>query len=140
MIETLRPMGDEWALHFERLLVHPPEKVWRAITEPEHLSKWYPFTATELDPRVGGAIWFRNEEGNEVLAEITEFLPPKVFAFQEHDEQTGTHGLYFELKPAGAGCRLSFTHTFADKTWATQTETGWVRCIDALTRVLDEFI
>ena len=138
MSDTLRPVGDKWALRFERRLPHPPDKVWRAIAEPEHLSQWYPFTVTELDPRVGGAIRFRDDEGTELRAEITEFLPPKVFAFQEHDEETGTHGLYFELEPDGEGCRLTFTHTFADTTWAAQTETGWVHCLDALTRTLDE--
>ena len=23
---------------------HPPEKVWRALTEPEHLAHWFPTT------------------------------------------------------------------------------------------------
>ncbi|GAA3738109.1 uncharacterized protein YndB with AHSA1/START domain [Spinactinospora alkalitolerans] len=134
---TLRRVGDTWALRFERRLAHPPEKVWRAITEPEHLNQWYPFAATELDLRVGGAIRFRDEESTELRAEITELLPPKVFAFQEFDEETGAHGLHFELVPDGEGCRLVFTHTFADRTWAAQTEAGWVRCLDALTGVLD---
>lgn len=137
MSDTLHPVGGKWALHFERRLAHAPEKVWHAITDPEHLSQWYPFTATELDPRVGGVIRFRDEEGTELHAEITEFQPPKIFAFQEYHQQTGTHGLHFELEPDGEGCRLVFTHTFADKTWATQTETGWTRCLDALTRALD---
>lgn len=138
MNDTLRPAGDEWALRFERNLVHPPEKVWRALTEPKQLSQWYPFTVTELDPELGGTIRFRDEEGAELRAEITEFLPPKVFAFREYDEETGTHGLHFELEPHGEGCRLTFTHTFADTTWAAQTETGWVRCLDVLACALDD--
>lgn len=140
MNEPLRPVGGRWALRFERRLAHPPEKVWRAITEPEHLSRWYPFPATELDPRVGGTIRFSDGESAELQAEITEFLPPKVFAFREYDEETGTHELRIELHPDDDGCRLVFTHTFADKTWAAQTETGWMHCLDALTRALDESV
>ncbi|MUL43277.1 hypothetical protein FZ103_19250 [Streptomonospora sp. PA3] len=138
MSDALRPVGDEWELRFERRFAHPPQKVWRAVTEPEHLSRWYPFTATEFDPRVGGTIRFSDEDGTELRAEITEFLPPRVFAFQEHDEEAGTQGLRIELEPDGDGCRLVFVHSFADSTWAEQTEAGWVRCLDELARVVDE--
>src|SRR3954447_12743839 len=32
-----------WRLRFERRLAHPPERVWRAITEPDDLRAWFPF-------------------------------------------------------------------------------------------------
>jgi len=38
----LEQAGDRWQLHFTRRLPHPPEKVWRALTEPEHLKEWFP--------------------------------------------------------------------------------------------------
>ena len=34
---TLEDLGGRWRLRFTRELAHPQEKVWRAITEPEHL-------------------------------------------------------------------------------------------------------
>jgi len=37
--------GDqEVTLRFVRWLPHPPGKVWRALTEPEHLAAWFPTT------------------------------------------------------------------------------------------------
>ncbi len=39
---TLTRQGDRWMLSFTRRLAHPREKVWRAVTEPEHLAAWYP--------------------------------------------------------------------------------------------------
>jgi uncharacterized protein YndB with AHSA1/START domain len=30
--------GAGWRLRFTRSFAHPAEKVWRAITEPEHLA------------------------------------------------------------------------------------------------------
>ena len=39
---TLARQGDRWTLSFTRKLSHPREKVWRAVTEPEHLAVWYP--------------------------------------------------------------------------------------------------
>ena len=37
--------GDRWTLILVRALRHPPEKVWRALTEPEYLREWAPFDA-----------------------------------------------------------------------------------------------
>jgi hypothetical protein len=30
------------ALRFERTLAHPPERVWSALVEREHLARWHP--------------------------------------------------------------------------------------------------
>src|ERR1022692_3779592 len=38
----LRQDGDQWQLRFARALPHGPEKVWRALTEAEHLQTWFP--------------------------------------------------------------------------------------------------
>jgi len=35
-------------LRFERLLAHPPERVWRALIEPGELAHWHP-SPFELD-------------------------------------------------------------------------------------------
>ncbi len=38
-------------VRFSRRLPHPPEKVWRALTEAEHLAAWFPTTVEgELRP------------------------------------------------------------------------------------------
>ena len=39
-----------WRLRFTRTLEHPPEKVWRAITEPEHLAHWFRRRSTASAP------------------------------------------------------------------------------------------
>ncbi|MDQ1476961.1 MAG: hypothetical protein QOE62_2190, partial [Actinomycetota bacterium] len=39
----LERAGDRWRLRFSRRLAHPQEKVWRAITEEDHLQAWFPF-------------------------------------------------------------------------------------------------
>ena len=35
--------GEKWTLVLVRDLPHPPAKVWKALTEPEHLREWAPF-------------------------------------------------------------------------------------------------
>lgn len=54
MNETLRTVDGRPVLRIERRLQHPPERVWRALTEPAELSRWYPFAVTELQLCVGG--------------------------------------------------------------------------------------
>ena len=34
--------GENWTLVLVRDLRNPPEKVWRALTEPDHLREWGP--------------------------------------------------------------------------------------------------
>ena len=43
------------AIRFVRLVAHPPEKVWRAITDPGQLSAWFP-AVVELDVPAGAAL------------------------------------------------------------------------------------
>jgi uncharacterized protein YndB with AHSA1/START domain len=117
----------------ERWLTHPPEKVWRALTEPAHFNQWYPI-AVEMDLRIGGMIRALAEDGEEPGpdAVITELDPPHVFAFREGDDL-----LQWELKPDGDGCLLIFTHTFDDRPASASYAAGWHDCLDAMEMVLD---
>jgi uncharacterized protein YndB with AHSA1/START domain len=141
MNETLRTIAGRPVLRMERRLAHPPEKVWRAITEPAHLSQWYPFQAAELDLRVGGKIRFENGQDMVMDAVITELDPPRVFAFSERApaamERESTDLVHFELRPDGAGCLLIFTHTFNDRPAAASYASGWHTCLDGLEMLLD---
>ena len=125
MNETLSTEAGRTVLRMERRLAHPPEKVWRALTEPAHLSRWYPFQVVELEPRVGGKISFVSSvTGQETTVEgpITEFDPPRVFAFRQDAgavlDREGDNLLRFELHPDGDGCLLVFTHAFHDRPYA----------------------
>ncbi|MFF3764092.1 SRPBCC family protein [Streptomyces sp. NPDC001922] len=141
MNETLSTADGRPALRIERRLAHPPGKVWRALTEPEHLSRWYPFTATELDLRLGGLIRFDDGRGTVMDAVITELDPPRRFAFSQHAPEGMTREsddlVRFELSPDGAGCVLVFTHVFDDRFAAASYASGWQVCLDALSAELD---
>ncbi len=119
------------ALRIERHLKHPPELVWRAITEPEQLNAWYPIKALTIDLRVGGRIEF---EGMHAV--VTQLDPPKVFAFSEHAppemQRESDDLIHFELTADGPGCRLVFTHVFDDRPAAASYASGWTVCLNAL--------
>jgi uncharacterized protein YndB with AHSA1/START domain len=138
---TLDMVDGRPVLRMERRLAHPPEKVWRALTEPTHLNQWYPFRVAALEPRVGGRIVFDDGGGTTVEGRVTELDPPRVFAFTQDPSavlpREGENHLRFELRPDGDGCLLVFTHAFHDRPHAAANAAGWDACLDALEAVVD---
>jgi uncharacterized protein YndB with AHSA1/START domain len=133
---TLHTSGERPTLRIERRLAHPPTKVWRALTEPAELSKWYPFAARSIDLRVGGMIHFDDGAGTEMEAQIMELDPPRVFAFSERAPESMPREsqdlIRFELQPLEQGCLLIFTHTYNDLYGSASYASGWNVCLDAL--------
>lgn len=132
MNETLSTADGRSVLHVERRLAHPPEKVWRALTEPAHLSQWFP-SDMELDLTVGGKVSFifRNGEGPNLDGVITELDPPRALAYTWGDSR-----LRWELRPEGEGCLLTLVQTFDDRPAAASFAAGWNLCLDAMDTAL----
>ena len=110
MYANLQAAGTRWTLEFARELPHPPEKVWRAITEPEHLAAWFP-ARVEGERREGARLSFvfENDEGPTLDGEVLRYDPPSLFEFVWGDEI-----LRFTLTATHTGTRLEFLNTFDD--------------------------
>jgi uncharacterized protein YndB with AHSA1/START domain len=121
--------GDgEVTLRFTRRLAHPATKVWRALTEPQHLAAWFPTTVEgELVP--GAPLRFGFPEGQLPDFEGTLLAcdPPKLLELIWGDER-----LRFELAPDPAGTLLTFTATFTELGRAARDAAGWHVCLDLL--------
>jgi uncharacterized protein YndB with AHSA1/START domain len=130
---TLQTVDGRAVLRFERRLAHPAEKVWRAITDPAELANWFP-AAIEGDREPGAALRFVHPggEGPTLEGEVTEFDPPRLFAFL-----WGESLLRLELRPDGNGCILVFTQTFDERPSAASYGVGWESCLDALALTLE---
>ncbi|MEV0387963.1 SRPBCC domain-containing protein [Nonomuraea sp. NPDC050643] len=120
---TLHPDGRT-TLRLQRRLPHPPAKVWRAITDPQHLTHWFPADVTIDGDRITYGF---GPDGH-----ITENNPPHVFAHTWGDDH-----LRWELHPDGPGTLLTFTHTFTDHHGAASFAAGWHTCIRAMHAHLD---
>jgi uncharacterized protein YndB with AHSA1/START domain len=129
----LQAEDDAWQLVFTRRLPHPPEKVWRAITEAEHVSAWFPADIVG-DRRAGAPLTFgfRNDEGPELPGRMRIFEPETLLEFTWSDEV-----LRFELEADGGGTVLRFVNTFGDVGKAARDAAGWHACLDALDADLD---
>jgi len=128
---TLTRQGDRWTLTFTRTLAHSREKVWRAVTEPEHLAVWYPQEIVG-DRKVGAPLRFVSPAGDGFDGQMLVFDPPSVIEFT-----WGADLLRIELRPDGAGTLLTLTDTFDDLGKAARDAAGWHECLDRLVSDLD---
>jgi uncharacterized protein YndB with AHSA1/START domain len=121
-------------LRFCRQLPHPPDKVWRALTEAEHLAAWFPTTIEgELStPGAGLVFGFRHVVMAPMDGQALSFDPPKLLEFVWGDER-----LRFELASEPPGTLLTFSATFAETGRAARDGAGWHACLDELGYALD---
>ncbi|MEV6271011.1 SRPBCC family protein [Kribbella sp. NPDC051936] len=129
--ETLRTIEGRSVLRMERRLRHSAEKVWRALTEPEQLARWFP-ASVNLQPRIGSTVEYLMDGEPAGGGEVLEFDPPRVFAITWNGEV-----LRWELLPADSGCLLVMSHTFDDRFGAASFASGWTLCLDGMEMILD---
>ena len=120
-------------IRFERTFAHPPEKVWLAITEPEHLAHWFP-TTIEGERAAGAHLSFDFPQGQAPAfeGEMLAFDPPRLMELR-----WGPDTLRLELHPDGAGTRLVLLDTLQELGKAARDGAGWHTCLDALAAHLD---
>jgi uncharacterized protein YndB with AHSA1/START domain len=134
----LEQVGDRWRIRFTRRLPHRPEKVWRAITDDEHIAAWFPSTI-EGDRVPGAKLRFdfsddpNAPDGMVLDGEVLEADPPRAFAFRWGDDE-----LRFELEPDGDGTLLTLTDTFDELGKAARDAAGWHVCLLLLAYEIDD--
>lgn len=133
--------GDPPALQFVRHLAHPIDKVWRAVTEREHLRSWMPCDI--IGERRQGAP-LRLPFWPEVLEQhgfddpgltgtVTVWSPPEVFEWT-----WDTDVVRVALERDGEGTVLTLTTWLSGKDAGTaKTAAGYHVCLDHLMQVLD---
>lgn len=148
MNRALQPLGDvlrdgkDIALRYQRWLSHPVEKVWRALTESEHLRHWFP--ADLVGERLEGAelqvrFWPSHVERYSIAeavlpGRIEVWDPNRVFEWTWHTDR-----LRFELEPTDEGTLLTFTTWLGEGEAAdvTGTAAGYHVCLAQLVELLD---
>lgn len=124
--------GDAWTLVLVRDLRHPPERVWEAITQPEHLRAWAPFDSDTNLGKVGTAQLTTVGAPKPIVAEsrVKRAEPHRLLELTWGDQN-----LRWELEPQGAGTRLTLWHNI-NRSFIAMGATGWHLCLDVLDRHL----
>src|SRR5512142_3170867 len=134
MLGELHPAGDRWQLRFTRRLAHAPDKVWRALTEPQHLAAWFP-SSIDGERAAGAVLRFRFPESaatDPIEGRMLAYDPPRLMEFA-----WGGDVLRFELEPDGTGTKLTLRDTLDDLGKAARDAAGWHECLDILGASLD---
>src|SRR3954470_14819925 len=98
--------GEQWTLVLVRDLPHPPAKVWKALTEPEHLREWAPFDADRNLGAVGPAKLSTVGTPHVSETRVKRADAPKALEFS-----WGGQDIRWELEPLGTGgTRLTIWH------------------------------
>lgn len=129
----VRKNGEQWTLVVVRDLSHPPAKVWKALTDPEHLRAWAPFDADRNLGTVGTAQLSTVGAPTPQVSEtqIKRADAPKLLEFA-----WGGQDMRWELEPLGSsGTRLTLWHDI-DRRFIAMGAAGWHICLD----VLESFI
>jgi uncharacterized protein YndB with AHSA1/START domain len=121
-----------WRLRFTRELGHPPERVWRAITEPEHLRVWFP-QRVEGDWVPGGTLKFVGAGAEDTFeGEVLAVDPPRLLEFR-----WGTDTIRLEVAERPGGTTLTLLDTIDELGKAARDAAGWHECLDHLAADLD---
>lgn len=125
---------DDTSIVIQRPLAAPPEKVWRAHTEPDHLRRWlgradFPLTRCEMDVRVGGRyrwVFTESASGAEMGVsgqyEVVE-RPVRLVNSEKFDDFPGPSTNSLDLAPhPDGGTLMTITVRYADRA----TRDGWL--------------
>jgi uncharacterized protein YndB with AHSA1/START domain len=115
-------------LVFERRFEAPPERVWRALTDPEELAGW--LAPAEIDLRVGGRVLLKFDD-NQERGTIKELREPEVLAYTWNEGKTDSL-VRFELIADGRGTHLTLTHTFEGDVDLPSYGGGWHHHLELL--------
>lgn len=101
-------IGQGGRIEHEETYPHPPERVWRAITEPAELGAW--LMPTDFTARAGSRFTFdARPEFGIIDGEVLEVEPPRLLRCR----WSGVFGdtvVTITLTPVGGGTRLRVEH------------------------------
>ncbi len=135
-------MTETVSVVVEREFAHPPEKLWRALTQPHLIEEW--LMKNDFVPRVGHAFKLRGDWGGVLDCEVLEIAPNQTLAyswdFANDDPRFDLRSVVtFTLTPTGAGTRLRMEQAGfrPDQAQASGgARHGWQQFLDKLDGVL----
>lgn len=125
--------GENWTLILVRELNHPRERVWEALTDPQHLREWAPF---DVDGNLGNAgATVQLSVANAPKPMVSETTVTRADRPSVLEYNWGDKNLRWELESLNDGTRLTLWHNI-DRGFIAWGAAGWHICFD----VLDHFL
>jgi uncharacterized protein YndB with AHSA1/START domain len=128
---------------FERFLRHPPETVWKALTDPQQLREWF-LTEATIDGRAGGTVEHTTGPTHvRATGRILTWEPPRLYEYEWNAEPMSgmPHAerslVRWELTAVPGGTRLVLVHRGLTLQTADTFRHGYPGFFDRLTALLD---
>ena len=130
----VRKDGDKWTLVITRELRHPPQIVWKALTDPVSLREWAPFDA---DRSLSSPGPIRLTTVGTPTPQISETRVTRAEAPRLLEYGWGGNDMRWQLEPCGDGTRLTLWHNI-DRNFVSMGAAGWHICLDVFERLIAE--
>ena len=126
----------------EREFAYPPERLWRALTQPHLIEEW--LMKNDFKPTVGHRFNLRGEWGGVLDCEVLAIEPQRALAytwnFSHEDAAFDLKSIVtFTLTPTGAGTHLRVEQAGFSSTQKQAyggAHAGWKQFFDKLDAVL----
>jgi len=126
----------------EREFAFPPEKLWRALTQPHLIEAW--LMKNDFRPEVGHSFNLRGDWGGVLDCEVLTVEPNRTLAYRwdfEHEDPAYRlkSVVTFTLEPTPSGTRLRMEQAGfrpEQKQATGGARSGWTRMFDKLDTVL----
>jgi uncharacterized protein YndB with AHSA1/START domain len=125
---------DDTSIVIRRQFAAARDRVWQAITEPEHVRRWlgsadFPLTTCQMDVRVGGSYrWvFTRPDSGDTMGVSGRFedvvRPERLVSIEQFDDFPGPSVNTLELAEGDVGTTaMTLTVRYADR----ETRDGWL--------------
>jgi uncharacterized protein YndB with AHSA1/START domain len=94
-------------IHVDQFLPQPAEKVWRMLTEPERLARWW--AAGDVRPEVGHRFTLDMGRWGDQPCTVTAVEPERLLSYT-FAEGSMNWTITWRLAPEGTGTRLFLEH------------------------------
>ncbi len=132
-----------FAIRFMRLLPHAPEKVWRAITDPEALATWFP-AEVDLGRPTGDELFFGVTQEQRRRHGLEDDPDRKPNGRMLRNEPTTLleyewlgEILRWEISGTADGSRLVFTNVVSDRETVRPAAAAWEAGLEVVEAQLD---
>jgi uncharacterized protein YndB with AHSA1/START domain len=138
----LQTDGQKASVLFRRLLRHPIEDVWTAITEPSQIEAWAMVKLTREDVP-GGRLVMEHPHNIRATGRVLEWQPPRVYEYEwnlppgPHQPEGEASVVRWELTPTEGGTLLVLTHRKLTRPTAEVFSRGLRVFLDRLSAQLD---
>jgi uncharacterized protein YndB with AHSA1/START domain len=149
--------ADQDCVISEIIIAAPPGRVFKAITDPDELLRWFtdpgcPAIAWEMDARHGGRYRHATGKGTAVVngvsefechGEILELDPPRLLVYtwiaNWHNDKSRRTVVRWELTPEGSGTRVKVIHSGLELEDAARKDysSGWPGVMELLKKFVE---